>query len=169
MGGMLPNQMMGHQPQHQMRPQFQQYNQFAQQGWTAPTPQTWNQHGMAANFGADVGGNGFTVYGSGGAHAAGDERKEAGPPGANLFVYHIPPTFTDADLAATFQPFGALVSAKVYVDRNTGESKGFGFVSYDNATSAEAAISHMNGFQIGSKRLKVQHKKVHGAQAGRPY
>lgn len=50
----------------------------------------------------------------------------AGPPGANLFVYHIPPSFTDADLAATFQPFGALVSAKVYVDRNTGESKGFG-------------------------------------------
>jgi len=40
-----------------------------------------------------------------------------------------------------------------------------GFVSYDSVISAESAIEQMNGFQIGNKRLKVQHKRVHGAKA----
>jgi len=91
-------------------------------------------------------------------------RPAEGPPGANLFIYHLPHDLTDADLATAFAPFGHVVSAKVYVDRITGESKGFGFVSYDCQDSAELAINQMNGFQIGSKRLKVQHKRVHGGR-----
>lgn len=83
-----------------------------------------------------------------------------GPIGANLFIYHLPHDLTDADLATAFAPFGTVISAKVYMDKNTGESKGFGFVSYDSVCAADAAISSMNGFQIGSKRLKVQHKRV---------
>jgi len=84
-----------------------------------------------------------------------------GPAGANLFIYHLPHDLTDADLATAFNPFGNVLSAKVYVDKNSGESKGFGFVSYDSVISAENAIEQMNGFQIGNKRLKVQHKRVH--------
>lgn len=84
-----------------------------------------------------------------------------GPTGANLFIYHLPHDLTDADLATAFAPFGAVISAKVYMDKITGESKGFGFVSYDSADAADAAIASMNGFQIGSKRLKVQHKRIH--------
>ncbi|DAZ95033.1 TPA: hypothetical protein N0F65_003750, partial [Lagenidium giganteum] len=84
-----------------------------------------------------------------------------GPTGANLFIYHLPHDLTDADLATAFAPFGSVISAKVYMDKVTGESKGFGFVSYDSADAADAAIASMNGFQIGSKRLKVQHKRVH--------
>lgn len=53
-------------------------------------------------------------------------RPREGPAGANLFVYHLPHDLTDADLATAFNPFGNVVSAKVYVDRYTGESKGFG-------------------------------------------
>merc|ERR1712151_103792 len=87
-------------------------------------------------------------------------RPREGPAGANLFVYHLPHDLTDADLATAFNPFGNVISAKVYVDKYTGESKGFGFVSYDSVMSAESAIEQMNGFQIGSKRLKVQHKRV---------
>lgn len=87
-------------------------------------------------------------------------RPREGPAGANLFIYHLPIDLTDADLATAFNPFGNVISAKVYVDRYTGESKGFGFVSYDSVMSAELAIEQMNGFQIGSKRLKVQHKRV---------
>lgn len=87
-------------------------------------------------------------------------RPKEGPTGANLFIYHLPHDLTDADLATTFNPFGNVVSAKVYVDRYTGESKGFGFVSYDSVLSAEHAIEQMNGFQIGGKRLKVQHKRI---------
>lgn len=88
-------------------------------------------------------------------------RPREGPAGANLFVYHLPHDLTDADLATAFNPFGNVISAKVYVDKFTGESKGFGFVSYDSVIAAESAIEQMNGFQIGTKRLKVQHKRVH--------
>lgn len=84
-----------------------------------------------------------------------------GPVGANLFIYHLPYDLTDADLATAFSPFGTVLSAKVYMDKNTGESKGFGFVSYDAPGAADAAIASMNGFQIGPKRLKVQHKRVY--------
>ncbi|EED95475.1 ribonuceoprotein, partial [Thalassiosira pseudonana CCMP1335] len=86
-------------------------------------------------------------------------RPREGPAGANLFIYHLPIDLTDADLATAFNPFGHVISAKVYVDRYTGESKGFGFVSYDSVMAAELAIEQMNGFQIGNKRLKVQHKR----------
>ena len=82
-----------------------------------------------------------------------------GPPGANLFVYHLPQQVNDDDLMTLFMPFGQIISANVYVDKNTGESKGFGFVSYANCENAERAIYMMNGFQIENKRLKVQHKK----------
>lgn len=49
-----------------------------------------------------------------------------GPSGANLFIYHLPHDLTDADLATAFAPFGTVISAKVYMDKVTGESKGFG-------------------------------------------
>lgn len=53
-------------------------------------------------------------------------RPAEGPPGANLFIYHLPQDLSDADLATAFAPFGHVLSAKVYIDRASGESKGFG-------------------------------------------
>jgi len=84
-----------------------------------------------------------------------------GPPGANLFIYHLPHDLTDADLATLFSTCGCgpVISAKVFVDKHSGESKGFGFVSFDSGHVAQLAIERMNGFQIGSKRLKVQLKR----------
>ncbi|XP_041746767.1 CUGBP Elav-like family member 2 isoform X3 [Coregonus clupeaformis] len=96
--------------------------------------------------------------------AAGGSQKEAGsqregPEGANLFIYHLPQEFGDQDVLQMFMPFGSVVSAKVFIDKQTNLSKCFGFVSYDNPVSAQAAIQAMNGFQIGMKRLKVQLKR----------
>ncbi|XP_020108844.1 RNA-binding protein BRN1-like isoform X3 [Ananas comosus] len=82
-----------------------------------------------------------------------------GPPGANLFIYHIPQEFGDQELADAFQGFGRVLSAKVFVDKATGISKCFGFVSYDSPTAAQAAINVMNGSQLGGKKLKVQLKR----------
>ncbi|KAL8548505.1 hypothetical protein ACS0TY_007707 [Phlomoides rotata] len=82
-----------------------------------------------------------------------------GPPGANLFIYHIPQDYGDDELANAFQRFGRVLSAKVFVDKATGASKCFGFVSYDSPAAAQNAINVMNGFQLGGKKLKVQLKR----------
>ncbi|MBN3283098.1 CELF2 protein, partial [Polyodon spathula] len=89
--------------------------------------------------------------------AAGSQKE--GPEGGNLFIYHLPQEFGDQDILQMFMPFGNVVSAKVFIDKQTNLSKCFGFVSYDNPVSAQAAIQAMNGFQIGMKRLKVQLKR----------
>ncbi len=71
--------------------------------------------------------------GSGSAAAAGGggggNKDARGPAGANLFIYNLPLTFTDSDLAGLFASFGQLLSSHIQRDRTTGNSKGFGSFS----------------------------------------
>ncbi|KAF4654290.1 hypothetical protein FOL47_010043 [Perkinsus chesapeaki] len=94
-----------------------------------------------------------------------------GPPGANVFVFSVPDAWTEQDLRDHFTSFGTIVSAKVVVDKHTGLSRGYGFISYDNAQSAARAVSEMNGFVAANgRRIKVQIKKgEEGAAMDAPY
>jgi CUG-BP- and ETR3-like factor len=90
-----------------------------------------------------------------------------GPPGSNLFVFHVPIEWSDHELHAHFAPYGNLLSARVARERETNRPKGFGFVSFDNAASANAAVNSMNGFMVSNgKRLKVSIKKGEDGSMG---
>ena len=82
-----------------------------------------------------------------------------GPEGCNLFVMRFPSEWTDQDLFMRFSPFGNILSASVFIDKHTKISKGFGFVSFDNPSSAKLAIQELDGVKIHGKRLTVQLKK----------
>ena len=81
----------------------------------------------------------------------------SGPPGANLFVFHLPNNLKDSDLYNIFKKYGNILSYRVMTKE--GKSKGFGFVNFDNAKSATEAIDEMNGHEIQGKKLKVELKK----------
>lgn len=89
-----------------------------------------------------------------------------GPEGANLFIFHIPNHFTNLNMWELFCRFGNLLSVRIMVEKDTGRSRGFGFVSYDSPDAAALAIKELNGFVIGNKRLKVQHKQIRGESGG---
>ena len=75
--------------------------------------------------------------------------------GNKLYVGTLPYSFRDGDLEQTFGPFGAVQSAKVMMERDTGRSKGFGFVEMGSAAEAQAAISGVHGQQFGGRDLVV--------------
>ncbi|KYK68693.1 clustered-asparagine-rich protein, partial [Toxoplasma gondii TgCatPRC2] len=81
-----------------------------------------------------------------------------GPPGSNVFVANLPYEWNDIDLIQHFQHFGNILSARI--QRGTeGNSRGFGFVSFDNSQAAVNAIRGMNGFSCGGRYLRVFLKK----------
>jgi RNA recognition motif-containing protein len=84
---------------------------------------------------------------------------DQGPDGANLFVFHIPNWCSNRQLFDLFTPHGSVISCRIFVDKISGRSRGFGFVSYDMRQGAQIAIEQMNGYELGHKRLKVEIKR----------
>ncbi len=72
-----------------------------------------------------------------------------------LYVGNLPYTTTDADLQDYFSKLGTVLSAKVITDRDSGRSKGFGFVEMENDAEADKAIAEMNGKDMGGRNLVV--------------
>lgn len=72
-----------------------------------------------------------------------------------LFVGGLPFSTTDDELADAFSQFGTVASAKVITDRETGRSKGFGFVEFENDDEGKAAEAGMNGKEIGGRSVTV--------------
>ena len=75
--------------------------------------------------------------------------------GNKLYVGNLPYSFRDEDLQQAFAAHGTVSSAKVMMERDTGRSKGFGFVEMGSDAEAQAAISGMNGQQYGGRGLVV--------------
>ena len=75
--------------------------------------------------------------------------------GNKLYVGNLPYSVRDQDLEQAFGQFGAVTSAKVMMERDTGRSKGFGFVEMGSDAEAQAAINGMNGQPLGGRSVVV--------------
>lgn len=87
--------------------------------------------------------------------------------GNKLYVGNLPYSFSDSDMERTFSAFGTVNSAKVIMDRESGRSKGFGFVEMSSANEATAAISGMHGQDMGGRDMVVNEAKPMESRAPR--
>lgn len=77
----------------------------------------------------------------------------------NIYVGNLSYGVSDDQLREVFEAYGSVSSAKVITDRNSGRSKGFGFVEMDNKAEAEAAIEQLDGAEIDGRPVKVNEAK----------
>lgn len=73
----------------------------------------------------------------------------------NIYVGNLPWATTDSELSEMFQQFGAVIRAQIVMDRETGRSRGFGFVEMANDTEAQAAIAALNNQMMNGRPLTV--------------
>lgn len=72
-----------------------------------------------------------------------------------LYVGNLPYSYTDADLNAQFSSYGTVVSVAIIMERETGRSKGFGFVELEDNAMAQKAIKELNGKEIEGRKVVV--------------
>jgi cold-inducible RNA-binding protein len=87
--------------------------------------------------------------------------------GKKLYVGNLSYGTTDSDLQSMFGSHGTVQSAQVIMDRDTGRSKGFGFVEMDSGEQAQAAISALNGQEVNGRALTVNEARPREERAGR--
>ena len=86
----------------------------------------------------------------------------------NLYVGNLSFKTTDASLQELFQAHGQVQSARVVMDRDSGRSKGFGFVEMDNSAEATAAINALNGTDLDGRSINVNEARPKPEGGGRP-
>lgn len=77
----------------------------------------------------------------------------------NLYVGNLPHSTTEAELRNAFEPHGAVEKVTLVTDRETGRSRGFGFVEMTNPAEADKAIAALNGTDLGGRPLTVNEAK----------
>ncbi|MBN1531459.1 MAG: RNA-binding protein [Spirochaetes bacterium] len=77
----------------------------------------------------------------------------------NIYVGNLSYGLNDKDLEKLFSPFGAVTESKIIIDRDTGRSKGFGFVEMANQAEGEEAIKQLDGKEIDGRKIKVNEAK----------
>jgi len=87
--------------------------------------------------------------------------------GNKLYVGNLPYSVRDSDLEQAFAQFGNVTSAKVMMERDTGRSKGFGFVEMGSDAEAQAAIAGMNGQPLGGRSVVVNEARPMESRAPR--
>jgi cold-inducible RNA-binding protein len=78
----------------------------------------------------------------------------------NIYVGNLSYDISEEDLRNSFEDHGAVDSAKIIMDRETGRSKGFGFVEMPDETEAKAAIQELNGAMVSGRPLRVNEAKA---------
>ena len=86
--------------------------------------------------------------------------------GKKLFVGNLSYKVGDSDLQQLFTPHGNVVSAQVITDRDSGRSKGFGFVEMGSDQEAQAAVSALNGMAIEGRNITVSEARSQPARGG---
>lgn len=83
-----------------------------------------------------------------------------------IYVGNLPFSTTEADLQSLFEEHGEVVSASVVTDRETGRSRGFGFVEMKDASQAQAAIEAINGANVDGRNLTVNEARPREERGG---
>lgn len=84
----------------------------------------------------------------------------------NLYVGNLPHSTTEAELRNVFEPHGAVEKITLVTDRDTGRSRGFGFVEMTNANEADKAIAALNGSDLGGRPLTINEAKPKSDRPG---
>jgi len=163
------HQHMQMQAHHQQMQQMQQQQQQQQAQWTEQVnPENggtyyWNQvtgestWTRPADYNPPVAGGGALRPAGG----CGEGPNTKGPHGANLFVVRKMrrgeyDEFNDNDLRTEFGKFGTVTRAEMTMDKETGWSKGFGFVSFSDPSEADAAVAQVHGSWMAGREMKVE-------------
>ena len=86
--------------------------------------------------------------------------------GKKLYIGNLPYSVDDAILHETFAAYGAVLSAKVITDRESGRSKGFGFVEMENDADADRAVEEANGKEVGGRAMNVSEARPQAPREG---